>query len=54
MVISMVSEIKFILEIGHYHLIKDLKTKPTKKDSPHLDLYFESYCISKFAQNSDF
>ena len=54
MVISMAPQMKFILEFGYCHLIKNLKTKPSKKDSPHLELYFKRYCILKLDQNSIF
>ena len=47
-------KIKPILEFGQSHLTENLKTKPTKKDSCHLDYYFKSYGILKLAQNSVF
>ena len=47
-------KIKLNFEFGQSHLTENLKTKPTKKDSCHLDYYFKSYGILKLAQNSVF
>ena len=48
MVFSKFPKIKLNLEFGQSHLMKNSKTKQSKKDSYHLDYYSKSYALSKF------